>query len=64
MDPLAVLAYGAEQAPPLIVMEWNHMRSSPTFFQNLRNYQAASRYLQQFSSYCVVTYIDTQIFQV
>jgi len=23
MDPLAVLAYGAEQAPPLIGMEWN-----------------------------------------
>jgi len=22
MDPLAVLAYGAEQAPPLIGMEW------------------------------------------
>jgi len=23
MDPLAVLAYGADQAPPLIGMEWN-----------------------------------------
>ena len=23
MDPLAVLAYGAEQALPLIGMEWN-----------------------------------------
>jgi len=23
MDPLAVLAYGAEQAPPHIGMEWN-----------------------------------------
>ena len=25
MDPLAVLAYGAEQAPPLIGMEWMTM---------------------------------------
>jgi len=23
MDPLVVLAYGAEQAPPLIGLEWN-----------------------------------------
>jgi len=26
MDPLAVLAYGAEQALPLIGMEWNEWR--------------------------------------
>jgi len=25
MDPLVVLAYGAEQAPPLIGMDWNGM---------------------------------------
>jgi len=26
MDPLAVLAYGAEQAPPLTGMEWSSWR--------------------------------------
>jgi len=29
MDPLAVLAYGAEQALPLIGMEWNGMDPLP-----------------------------------
>ena len=30
MDPLAVLAYGAEQAPPLIRMRWNRFDPAVT----------------------------------
>jgi len=37
MDPLAVLAYGAEHASPLIGMEWNGMedRRSTVVLRNI-----------------------------
>jgi len=34
MDPLAVLAYGAEQSPPLIGMEWK-LRALPNHLCSL-----------------------------
>ena len=42
MDPLAVLAYGAEHASPLIGMEWNGMEWKtdvlPLYYATLRPY--------------------------